>query len=53
MGQGILGFLQGIVFVVVMQDVRGRGDSDGEWVPMFNEGLDGYDTVRIPVLFAA
>lgn len=33
-------------FVVVMQDVRGRGDSDGEWVPHFNEGLDGYDTVE-------
>lgn len=33
-------------FVVVLQDVRGRGDSDGEWIPMFNEGLDGYDTVE-------
>ena len=32
--------------VVVMQDVRGRGGSDGEWIPMFNEGLDGYDTVE-------
>ena len=33
-------------FVVVLQDVSGRGDSDGEWIPMFNEGLDGYDTVE-------
>ncbi|HUU50967.1 MAG TPA: CocE/NonD family hydrolase [Nitrospinota bacterium] len=33
-------------FVVVLQDVRGRGDSNGEWIPMFNEGLDGYDTVE-------
>jgi uncharacterized protein len=33
-------------FVYVAQDVRGRGDSDGEWVPYRNEGRDGYDTIE-------
>jgi len=33
-------------YVVVLQDVRGRHDSDGEWVPFRNEGADGYDTVE-------
>lgn len=31
---------------VVIQDVRGRGDSDGTFVSYFNEGDDGYDTVE-------
>jgi putative CocE/NonD family hydrolase len=26
--------------------VRGRGDSDGEWEPFVDEGLDGYDTIE-------
>lgn len=30
----------------VSQDVRGRGDSDGEFTPYVNEGPDGYDTVE-------
>jgi uncharacterized protein len=27
-------------------DVRGRGDSDGEFTPFFQEGDDGYDTIE-------
>lgn len=30
----------------VMQDVRGRGDSDGEFTAYVNEGNDGYDTIE-------
>jgi putative CocE/NonD family hydrolase len=33
-------------YVVVLQDVRGRHDSSGEWVPFRHEGPDGYDTVE-------
>ena len=33
-------------YVFVAMDVRGRGDSDGEFVPYFNEGKDGYDAVE-------
>ena len=33
-------------YVVVSQDCRGRGDSDGEWLPFENERKDGYDTVQ-------
>lgn len=32
-------------YMVVVQDVRGRGDSEGEFVPFVNEAEDGYDTV--------
>lgn len=31
-------------YVVAVQDVRGRHDSDGEWYPFKNEAQDGYDT---------
>lgn len=31
---------------VVIQDVRGRGDSDGEFYPFRTEGADGFDTVQ-------
>ena len=31
-------------YAVVMQDCRGRHDSDGEWYPYVNEPKDGYDT---------
>ncbi len=31
---------------VVIQDVRGRGDSAGDFYPFRHEGLDGYDTVE-------
>jgi putative CocE/NonD family hydrolase len=33
-------------YVFVAMDVRGRGDSDGEFVPYFNESLDGYDSIE-------
>ena len=33
-------------YVVVMQDVRGRYASDGEFWPYENEGRDGYDTIE-------
>lgn len=33
-------------FVVVVQDVRGRGESEGEWFPLKNEERDGYDTIE-------
>src|SRR5258708_4904877 len=32
-------------YIVVIQDVRGRGDSEGEFYPFRNEIDDGYDTV--------
>ncbi len=33
-------------YVVVIQDVRGRYTSDGEWYPFKYESEDGYDTVE-------
>ena len=33
-------------YAVVIQDVRGRYKSDGEFRPYENEGLDGYDTIE-------
>lgn len=33
-------------YAVVYMDVRGRGDSDGEFVPYRNEGRDGYDSIE-------
>ncbi len=33
-------------FVVVVQDVRGRGRSEGEFYPFRNESDDGYDSVE-------
>jgi len=33
-------------YVVVIQDVRGRYSSDGEWYPFKNESNDGYDTIE-------
>ena len=35
-------------YVAVMQDVRGRGESEGDWLYLLNEkdeSLDGYDTL--------
>ena len=32
-------------YAVVIQDVRGRHTSDGEWYPYVNEPRDGYDTI--------
>jgi uncharacterized protein len=33
-------------YVVIMQDVRGRYSSDGDWYTFVNEPADGYDTVE-------
>lgn len=33
-------------YVVIIQDVRGRYSSDGEWYPFKNESNDGYDTIE-------
>ena len=33
-------------FMVVLQDVRGRFMSEGEWYPFKHEGTDGYDAVE-------
>jgi putative CocE/NonD family hydrolase len=33
-------------YAVVVQDVRGRYESDGKWVPFFDEAKDGYDTIE-------
>lgn len=32
-------------YVMVVQDVRGRGDSQGNWDPFMSERQDGYDTI--------
>lgn len=32
-------------YAVVLQDTRGRGDSEGEWLPMIHEQDDGDDTL--------
>ena len=33
-------------YVVIIEDVRGRYASEGEWYPFKNEMNDGYDTVE-------
>lgn len=33
-------------YIVIVQDVRGRGSSEGEWKPYVNEARDGYDSVE-------
>jgi uncharacterized protein len=33
-------------YVVIIQDVRGRYSSEGEWYPFKHEQADGYDTVE-------
>lgn len=33
-------------YVVIVQDVRGRDDSPGEWEPFLNERKDGADTIN-------
>lgn len=33
-------------YVFVLMDVRGRGDSDGVFVPYRNDGRDGYDAIE-------
>lgn len=39
-------YFAGHGYAFVSQDVRGRCDSEGEWVPMVNEAEDGYDTIE-------
>jgi hypothetical protein len=41
---GQMGALRG--YMVIIQDVRGRYTSDGEWYPFKHEIEDGYDTVE-------
>ena len=41
---GNMGALRG--YIVVVQDVRGRYTSEGEWYPFKHEIEDGYDTVE-------
>ena len=43
-GFGLRGAAHG--YVVIIQDVRGRYSSEGEWYPFRNESNDGYDTVE-------
>lgn len=33
-------------YVVIIQDVRGRFESEGEWYPFKHESEDGYDTIE-------
>ena len=33
-------------YAVVIQDTRGRYDSEGKWYPFINEVDDGHDTVK-------
>jgi uncharacterized protein len=33
-------------YAVLIQDVRGRGNSEGEWYPFAHEASDGYDTIE-------
>ncbi|MBW3542570.1 MAG: CocE/NonD family hydrolase, partial [Planctomycetes bacterium] len=33
-------------YVMAIQDVRGRGDSGGNWYPFAEEAEDGYDSVE-------
>jgi uncharacterized protein len=33
-------------YVVLIQDVRGRYTSDGDWYPFLHESEDGYDTIE-------
>ena len=37
-------FYGGQGYAVMIQDTRGRGDSEGEWNPFFLDGRDGYET---------
>ena len=39
-------YFSGKGYVVVLQDVRGRFDSEGQFEPRLNEGKDGYDTIE-------
>lgn len=43
-GEGVAAATRGYAFVV--QDARGRFESEGEWTPFRTEGLDSYDAVE-------
>jgi uncharacterized protein len=43
-GFGLRGAAHG--YVVIIQDVRGRYSSEGDWYPFQNESNDGYDSVE-------
>jgi putative CocE/NonD family hydrolase len=43
-GFGLRAAAQG--YVVIVQDVRGRYTSEGEWYPFKNESSDGFDTIE-------
>src|SRR3954464_14860666 len=43
---GIAQYFAGHGYAFITQDVRGRNDSDGTFVPFANEGPDGYDTIE-------
>src|SRR5262249_42092178 len=45
-GQYTAAFYANNGYVFVVQDVRGRGDSEGEFNYFFSDGHDGYDTVE-------
>ncbi|MBV9726970.1 MAG: CocE/NonD family hydrolase, partial [Gammaproteobacteria bacterium] len=42
--QDPVGYFAAHGYVVVMQDVRGRYQSEGHWRPWVEDGTDGYDT---------
>jgi putative CocE/NonD family hydrolase len=44
-GDGLQRFLDA-GYILALQDVRGRHDSQGEFTPMLNEGPDGYDAIE-------
>lgn len=39
-------YFAGNDYVFITMDVRGRGDSDGKFVPYVNDGQDGYDAIE-------
>jgi predicted acyl esterase len=41
---GVFWATNGFAYVAI--DVRGRGDSDGDFVPFLNDAIDGYDAVE-------
>lgn len=39
-------YFSGEGYVLAVQDVRGRFESEGDWEPFIREGEDGYDTIE-------
>ena len=44
--QGLATGLNQRGYILAVQDVQGRGDSEGAFDPYRNDGLDGYDTIE-------